>query len=447
MNMLSNGWIRVLGQSGATLLCLAMVPPISAAAERDVSERGVESSKSVVLRVGAQASDNIGRDQAEESGVFGLAGVAANVSGERSSLSWSLNGNLDFYDYSMKEYDNEVVGSAIARGAIWLFDDRLNWNLSNEFGQLRSDNLAAEGPSNRSRFNVIETGPTLELPLSAVTAVLLEGSFGERTFEEAGQVDSSLTSLQVGIVRALGVDRKVAVFASKRTIDFDSAKASDYEVTSGFLRLTQALRVDDTLTLDLGQNQLKPESGDENSGLFVRISASQKIGARSRLVLRAVQDYQDAGYALRDTVGAVSGGGAEQIGLTSDPMERRSFGADFNVTWARTQLGLMTEVSTETYETESQRDRDATTVSLGLSRSLSPDMSLSLRGSLRREEFSNADQTADEQQLALSLSRSLGRSLSLALSYQRWEREEDTQNGFTENQVSLTLQYSPWRGR
>ena len=94
----------------ALVACPIAVP----AADRAALGQGADTEKTFSVQVGAQSSDNIGRDQAEESGIASLAGITANIAGERSAISWSLNGNLQYFDYGQQEYDNEVVGAGVA---------------------------------------------------------------------------------------------------------------------------------------------------------------------------------------------------------------------------------------------------------------------------------------------------------------------------------------------
>lgn len=401
------------------------------------------------IRTGVSHSDNIGRDALEQSGTFASAGLSTNLVGERNRVAWALSGLMDYYSYNDSAYKDEPVGAVVGQATIDVVEDRLTWDFMGNYGQLRSDAFAPEGPDNRESISSLEMGPALTLPVSATTVFSARGRLAQRQSGGAGAVDSELTSVETGFFRYLDPLKQFGVFVSKREVEFDANQVPGYEVESAFFRYQQELK-EGSVTLEMGSNQLERQGADSDSGLFTRLNLRTAFGTRSTLNLYAIQDFQDSAYSLRDGLDPSFGGGAgAQVALTSDPMERRGFGFDAGLRGRRMSLVLAVETAQESYKSDQEPDRDTINYRVSFVREILPDVRAGVTLSRRMEEFEGQADSAKDLTGKLSLRYRLSRTLDLEAAYQRWNREGGTavDKELNETQFLLSLNYAPWTRR
>jgi len=400
------------------------------------------------IRAGVSHSDNIGRDELEQSGTFATAGFMTNLVGERNRLAWALNGLMDYYSYNDSVYDDEPVGAVVGQATIDVVKDRLSWDFMGNYGQLRRDSFAPESVENRESISALEMGPALTLPLSSTTVFSARGRLGQRQSGGDGTVDSKLTTLETGFFRYLDPLKQLGVFVSKRDVEFDANQVPGYEVESAFFRYEQELR-SGSVTLEMGSNQLQREGASSESGLFTRLNVATAFGSRSRLSLYAIQDFQDSAYSLRDGLDPTFGGSGRQVALTSDPMERRGLGFVAGLRGKRMTTDVSIETANESYKSDQESDRETVSYRISVAREVLPDVRAGATLAYRTEEFEGQVDSAEELSGTLSLRYRLSRTLDLEAAFHRWNREggNTVNEELNETQFLLSLHYAPWIGR
>ncbi|MBB6091630.1 hypothetical protein HNQ60_000476 [Povalibacter uvarum] len=393
---------------------------------------------------GASYSDNVARTPTDEQeGTIGRAGVELGYEQRTRRLDADIDLNTGYEHYFDDEFDSDVVGGVDATLNVGLVPERFLWFFQENFGQITSDPFAASTPDNRENVNYFTTGPDLILNFGSATSFRASARYSDLKYEVT-ETDGEQYGATLSLIRRLSGTASLSLNAEGEQFEFDNKLLNtDYDRYQGFLRYElQGSRT--TLSVDGGYTTLDMD-GETSDGLLGRVSLSRRLSPASTLSFGLGQQFSDSGDIFREgqNTRGVSLDSENVIG-TSDPFESRSASLGYDFNRNRTTFGVSVSYGKESYETQTDLDRDVTTYGAYFSRQLSRVMDLRIFASLEQEEFEATNFEDDELRAGAYLNWALGRTLSLRLQYDRFDREStDAGTEYTENQASLFLIWSP----
>ncbi len=433
---------RAAAASVATIgvvLVAALVAPLALAQVTDIERR-------FALGVGVEHSDNIGRVDAAsdpQSLSYGNVDLDVGLSREGRRLSTFVDGNLTYNRYNSDDYDNETLGDLSAGLTVHAVPDIFSWDVANRIGHVRRDPFSAAEPGNRERLNVFSTGPDVHAPLAPRLAMQFSARYTDREWERSDELDSTVHSAELGLLRALSPRRHVAFTAAGRRVSFDSPLAPEYEVHLGYITYASSLP-NNELELSVGASRLRRE-GESQSGTYLSASWLRLLTARSRLELRLSRDFEDAGDELLDVAVLPGGSGVGDVATSSDPMTRSRFGFTYSLTRPRVTYSAGTDWSRERFVTDTALDRDGWRSSIGARHRFSRGTEGELGLFYGRESFTVLDDSFTERGATASLLRRLSRSWNMVFRYEYASRDADLFGDFSENRYRLSFVWTPVR--
>ncbi len=421
----------------AAVMAAALCAPSALAQVTDIERR-------FALGIGAEYSDNIGRvdsDSDPQSLTYGNVDLDVGLSREGQRLSAFVDGNLTYHRYDSDDYDNETLGDLSAGLTIRAVPDIFSWDVANRIGHVRRDPFSAAEPGNRERLNVFSTGPDFRAPLAPRLAMQISARYTEREWQRSDELDSTVHSAELGLLRALDPRRHVAVTAAGRRVSFDSPLAPEYEVHLGYITYASSLP-NNELELSIGASRLRRE-GESQTGTYLSASWLRLLTTRSRLELRLSRDFEDAGDELLDVAVLPGGTGVGDVATSSDPMTRSRFGFTYSLTRPRTTYTAGTDWSRERFVSDTGLDRDGWRSSIGARHQFSRGTAAELALFYGRERFTALDDSIAERGVTAGLLRRLSRTWNMVFRHEYVSRDANLFGDFSENRYRLSFVWTP----
>lgn len=401
------------------------------------------------LNAGVGRTDNLTRTSEGDSEET-LKSVGARFTLEQDSrrVEADLLGDLQLTDYSSNSYSTDLTGNVLARLRIALIEDRLRWDIEDNFGQTQQDLFSVPTPDNRENVNYFATGPQLFMPLGRTSGVLVGARYTRIEFEDS---PSSSTRIRGSLAaqRRLPSSGTLSLNLAGEQIDQrDGSTIPTYERLQSFLRY-ELNSARTTVAVDIGANRLDLASGNE-TGALLRLDLARNVGRFSRVMLGAGQEFTDAGNSLQP------GGAVLELPETTtdfqlqtqQPFTSRYATVGWELTGRYTRLALASRWDDEEYVGGGALDVQRWSADLAASRDLGARTTVSMAVRFFSSNFAAQDGTNDELIYNLALSREIGRRLGLELSA---ERNEFTFDAIGENsdetRLWLRLSYGATLGR
>jgi hypothetical protein len=393
------------------------------------------------ISVGAGTSDNIARTSTnEKSETMALAGLQLDWREQRVRMNADVSADVQYVDYLNNTFGSEFVGNASGRLGFALLPERLNWQLSDNFGQGRIDPLSASSPQNRENINYFSTGPDLTLPFGSSMELLASGRYSKVTYEVT-PVDSSRYSGAVGLQHKLSDSSSVSLNVTHDSVQYDDDIANpDYDRESAYARYKVTGRRTE-LALDAGYTKIDRTVGNDTDGALFRLELSRRLSASSIIAVSAGHEFSDAADAFRMSQ-ALSGGGLDTQGTlqTSSPFTNDYATVAWNFARNRTDFAVGVSRFEESYADNSQLDRDRTLANVSANRQITPTLRLGAVAGYTRENYQHL--VGDSRELAASLLMSyrMTRHLTLTARYQYAHHTSEIPNtDFSENRTWLQI--------
>lgn len=440
--------MRIAAALFAALLCRGVMAQTEIRTPQADDAKSQKEGLGFSLSTGASFSDNILREPAnEEDGTIARAGVTLGYETHTRRIDANVDIDTMFDHYLDDSFEDGVVGGVNAKLDFAFVPERFTWSFVENFGQLTSDPFAADTPENRENISYFTTGPQFEQPLGDSFSLILSGRLSDAQYE-VSNLDNRETGGSLSLAKKLSSAGQLSLVADVSRLEFDDAVANtDYDRTEVYLLYDlQGSRTD--LSLEGGTTTLDIE-GEKSSGLLAKINLVRRLSRSARLTVGGGSQFSNSGDLFRDgqnyfgvnpDVSDVTGSG--------DPFERQFGQLAFDFDRNRTSLGVSVMTSQESYETETDLDRQITNWNGYLRRSLSGTMQVALFVGFEQQSYDNISFDVDELRAGVSLDWSFARTLGLRLDYMRFDRDTSTgESDYAENQASLFLVWSPVRQR
>jgi hypothetical protein len=393
------------------------------------------------VEAGAGHSDNITRVEDDEvSESMAIVGATLEWHEARPRLIADVSADADYVKYLDDTYDGEIVGGLDGTLDFSLIPDRLRWIVQDSFGQESTDPFSPQTPETRENVNYFTTGPSLEFLLGRQLARVF--ATYSLTDYEVSAFDSERTVGGFSIGRG-SPGRGLTFNAVTEEVAFKEEDSIDFDRHSVYASYSlEGARTE--ISAEAGYTWLELETGEKSGDPRLQLQVARELSSSSTLRLRTGTQLTDSSEALRSSfaggAGAAGAGGA--VSSTSDPYRNRfgALGWDFHR--HRTSLSLGIDWSDDTYETQSQLDRDRLTYTATIGRQLMSRLSIGLRASHIEEEFEGTGLTSQSREYGGSVDWQLGPTIGMSLAVTRSERESEDANGdFDENRILLTFVY------
>jgi hypothetical protein len=394
--------------------------------------------------LGAGHSDNIRRaDNNKEDENIASVGVRFSVDERTPRLQADAVGNFSYAEYLEDTFDSELLGNFAGNATFGIVPQRIEWVVSDNYGQVLSDPFTPATPDNRENINYFATGPDLTAAFGSNNRLRLSSRYALTTYEDS-PLDSDSKSAELAYLRLLSSASTASLHARAQQIEYDEAGlGADYDQYEAFGRY-DVTGARTALTMDLGYTEMDRDSeADSDAGLLLRLEAARRVSASSTATLRAGREFANSGAAF-----AASQSGAP-VGLdsapgrqTPQPFTNTYVAAGWNFLRGRTGFSVNAGWSDQSYEESIELDQTLTTLTAAYRRDLSARTSITLNAAYISGDFETQGDYDDINGRA-SFAWQLSRAVSVAATAAHFRRSGDVLAGdYSENQVWLSISYA-----
>ena len=229
MNML--GHTSYSKHAGKLSLATVLMTVIFAASAAEINAE---------FSVGFGISDNIARTPANEvEENIGVIGFAFDLTERTQKTDVAIRSNFDYVDYQDDTFDSELVGRLDALLNFFLIDERLTWQVQNNYGQQLIDPLTPSRPDNRENVNYFTTGPTLTLPFGSRSSMGLELLYSNVNYE-IRPFDNERVTATIKLGREIREDHDLERLIGLNT-GLTARHQTEYMLSNGILSLLETL--------------------------------------------------------------------------------------------------------------------------------------------------------------------------------------------------------------
>jgi hypothetical protein len=387
-------------------------------------------------------TDNI--DRLEEGGrdeSIWSAFTEFEVSKDGRRYDLLLDGLLDYRVYENDTADDEFRGNAFGELIFDIVNERLQWVVQDNFGQVRQNVALPDTPDNRENLNVFRTGPRVDLRLGQRNSIILQGFYQRTRFEDSLQNSEGLFGF-LAFEREVSPQSNVSLNVAARRIEFDEDSTfSSYDLQEAYLGW-ESLGARTRVEIEAGYTELH-DIGDVEDGHLFRLFVTRNISQRSALTLDARSELTTTEDTFRFE---------QQLrrpDLTTQALaaEAEPFRFEYaGLAWATggNRLWLDAEAFFESREftITSANDRDRAGLRLELTRQFTENVALGIFGTTTQESFEDSANDFDENTVGLRMDYRPSRRTRLTLILERIDRDTDVENlAFTEQVATLTFTF------
>jgi hypothetical protein len=392
--------------------------------------------------LGLGYSDNAGREQDASKESETIANVSLRFAYDEDSprLRADVTGDVSYLDYLGNTFDAEVIGLVNGDAAITLIDERLTWNVSDQWGQVPVDPFTPATPDNRENINYFTTGPELVLGLGSLFRLGLSANYSLVDYEEQ-PLDSSITGGGMALIRVLSDRSSLSLNAGEREIQYDDETlGADYKQTEGFLQY-RALGARTNMLVSAGWSEIDRDAlVDNQSGALLRLNVSRRISPSTTVALTGAREFTTTAGNFAAELG--TGLGQAPTQQNADPFNLDRVTLTWDYARHVNALSLSAGWSKHTYERQDALDSRAISFGARYHRDLSPILSMNISGTYFKSEFQAAVLNSNTTNLGVDLQWRMSRSLTLTATYGMEERDADIEpDSYNENRFLLRLEY------
>jgi hypothetical protein len=422
------------------------------------------------VEAGVGESDNITLASSQrQPQTISLVSTDFDITKTTRLIDVAAKGNFSDLDYLQGAYGNQLLGRFDGIGQIALIPDRLNWVMRDDFGQSALDPFTPQTPKNIENVNYFSTGPDAYLLVTPTEFLSVSGRYGRAQYGTS-PFDSNRVLGELAFGRNISANSMVSLHGEGERVMFENTSINaNFNRYSGYARYDiQNPRTE--ASGELGASTIG-QTGASLTGLLAKLQLNRKITGRSNLAFAAGRILTDASTSFSNlqigsvvragvaSTGGLSGGPTDFMktapaALTSEPYTSEYASAEWQYVQNRTNISFRVSWEKDTYSQQAALDAKFPSISLKLTRTLTPTLTGEILGQLVRSDYFNANVAGQNDssnhasgQIGGSLTWHRPRGLEVILRY-----AHDTWNvsgagsGFDENRVFLLVGYRPHPG-
>ena len=399
------------------------------------------------VRAGVGVSDNIARTSTMEiDETIATVGFDFAATEQTRRLDLDIRSNVDYLDYVDDTYDAEWVGGLNGLAIFSLIDERLTWDIRDNFGQQSLDPLEVARPGNRENVNFFTTGPTLTSSAGGRNPIVLDARYSRVSYEER-PFDNDRLSGRLSVGRNTSRDATASLNFFAERIEFDdSAVTPPIDQQEAYIRYEKT-GARNTIDVELGYNQVE-YAGDTGDGVLARIAWTRQTSANGTMRLTGGSQYSDQGNIFRfyqDITNDLSDttDGAD----TAAPFQNHFIAIGYALEHVRYTVDISADWIQEDYKGDLGIDRDHFRSALRFQREISRTVFAGANIRFLHREYKYLDRRDDDLVLGLNLGYRFSTGFSILADYQHWQRNSIGGADFTENRLFIRALYTPVWGR
>lgn len=341
------------------------------------------------IAAGVGETDNVALSSTHpKAQTIATANLDFDIRRSGSLLDASALGNFTDLNYIQGAYSNQVLGRFDGLATAKLWSDRLKWMAAEDFGEQQIDPFAAIIPSELQRVNVFTTGPDLTLRPSYSTFVAFNARYSQISYQTS-PFDSRNLSASAEFGRQISPLSSLSVVVQAEQLRFTNTLANtDYSRREAYGRYRiQGART--SVEAQLGATQANDVNSWKTSPL-ARLELTRRISPFSVVTLMGGREYTDNGGSFASLRAGAGGGITVAAASQSTGNYLRNYGsAGWQFSRLRTTFGLTGDWEHDAYDRQRLFDTTREDLALNLGRSLTPKLSVMLRGSVDRYDYLN----------------------------------------------------------
>ena len=395
------------------------------------------------LLAGVSHTDNLLRD--DNNGVgeeIAILGARLNLSGESRRYNGFLRGNVTYQRFVSGAFDSETRPDLHGFYEFQFIPDSFSWVFEDRFGQVVTDPFGADTLANRELMNRFVTGPNLKLGFFDTNSLDIVARYTDTRFEVSDS-DNQRISADIGLTRALSRHRSISVHATSENVRFDLPVYPDFDRRSAYFQFDSRISRG-TLLARLGTNEVAYEF-DTFDGPLIKFDLRYELTSTLRLNIGFDRNISDASdqFGL-STVDGTAATVHQSITPIADTFETEQASLGIAQEKQQSSFNLGYYYAQDRYATETYLDATRSGISMGYGYALSSGWKFDISGFFERRDFDNVVREDDTYEVTVGLRRSLTRTLSLTLEYLRADRSsQDMTDTYIENRYSLSMSYRP----
>lgn len=399
------------------------------------------------LRAGVTHSDNIerlpeGQERGTRSAVAGLELSSASSTGR---LQHDVAADLSYHEYLNLDLDSELLGSATLSGSYQFLPERLLWNASLAYDQIREDILRPLAAGNRESQVAFSTGPSLRTRIGGVVDTQIDAHYARLAYSDRPS-DNETIGGRVLLGRRPSPRSLFALGYSFDDVSYISSgtpAALDYERQEMFARV-ELEGVRTVLDVEAGYAEVSGSLVDDG-GALVRAQLERRMTPSLTGFVGYVREYPTSEESVVVDSGGESG---DPTQLTSSPRINTRIEAGVRLVRPRSRASLVYAHRKESALLAGPGSRSYDELRVSVTRAFSPRSSGTLFAAATREDVSLAADEADERSVGLALEYTFGRALGLDFRVEYRDRNGATAlDTYDELSAGLFLRYAGAFGR
>ncbi|MBZ0333697.1 outer membrane beta-barrel protein [Marinobacter sp. AL4B] len=343
----------------------------------------------------------------------------ANYENNDGRCVGGLAGSLGYTVWSDDSFDNETDAQMDALGRCEL-SDSFSWTISNNLREVTQDTSNSDTPNNRTRKNLLSTGPNYLFRLSTVDSVNFEARYESTEFSEPEERDSE---------RVIGTAAWNHLFSSTMNGGLSLTTSETEHDSSGTIEVRTAQMTfgkrwaTASLSGALGVSEIETEFGATSStsrGSVGNLEFIREINERAELYLRGARELTDSTSSFDIRFEEFEFNLTESLAVETSSLE-----AGLNKRFSSgSSLSAAVFANNSDY-LDSNEEEQSTGVRLSASKPLSQLVSLFAKYGYRYTTFEQ-DESEDEQlNMEMGLNYQASRALSVYASVGYEEKGSD----------------------
>lgn len=384
----------------------------------------------------ARTTDNAGKNQLEESATETTTRVRVTYSRESGRCQSDLDASLGYSYWLNNIYDPETRAGAGLSGNCEITPG-LDWELSDNLTEVLQSSRQNDTPDNRTRKNIVRTGPVLTLPLSPVDQLRTSLQYENTEYEDPENRDSERYIGTLGWNHQFDRTLSGGLSAITNRQELDNGA----EIDSDSINLNfNKIWATSSLGGSIGMSDQEVAFGSvnqTNDAVVGNLRFTREINPTASFYIAASRELTDQASDFTLRFEDVAFDFTEESGVEVTAIDvglSKVFGDG-------TQMGLQTFANRSDYLQTDERE-DALGLRFNVSRSIRPRLSVKGSGlfEYRRYEVDSRDDQLLSASLGLTYKLSPDLDCTASLGHSRRDSDIPTSE-YKENWVQIGLSY------